>query len=108
MPESSRPHSEEDLLIGLRGLLTDERCLCSSAHTDWRSVADLLDRLEAVQVLHRRRPHSANGGKPTSGLFDFVAHGQTEFPDLCDHCTTPWPCETARAFSSGQTGSTNV
>ena len=57
-----------------------------------------LERLEAVEALHHRRPHTANGGNRSGGGFDFVAHGQQEFPDLCDHCQTMWPCPTARAL----------
>ena len=61
-----------------------ERCLAAVA-------------LTKVTGLHHRRPHTANGGKRAFG-FDFVTHGQTEFPDLCDHCSTPWPCPTAAAL----------
>lgn len=62
-----------------------------------RSVR-LAPKVAKVLALHRRRPHSANGGVPSFGSFDFVAHGQTEFPDLCDHCRTNWPCATIAAM----------
>ncbi len=32
-----------------RELLADERCLCSSAHTNWRAIDDLLAALESAQ-----------------------------------------------------------
>jgi hypothetical protein len=38
-----------DLIAELRALLADERCLCSSAHTDWHGVADLLDEIERLR-----------------------------------------------------------
>lgn len=62
------------------------------------SAVRLALRVARVRALHRRRPHSANGGTPSFAAFDFVAHGQTEFPDLCDHCRVPWPCATAIAL----------
>ena len=49
----------------------------------------LASKVERVRALHYRRPH---------GVFDFVAHGQTEFPDLCDYDRTAWPCPTIRAL----------
>ena len=49
----------------------------------------LATAVERVRALHYRRPH---------GALDFVAHGQTDFPDLCDYCRTPWPCPTIRAL----------
>lgn len=61
-----------------------------------------LERLEAVEALHRRRPHTANGGHRSGGGTDFVAHGQREFPDLCDHCQTVWPCLTATVLAGSQ------
>lgn len=60
--------------------------------------------LAAVRALHFRRPHSANGGQPSMRAFDFVAHGQTEFPDLCDHCGTAYPCATMRALDGDAAG----
>lgn len=61
-----------------------------------RPAAVKRERLEAaiaaVAVLHYRRPHR---------LGDFVHFGQTEFPDLCNHCGTPYPCATAAAMSGG-------
>jgi hypothetical protein len=49
------------------------------------------DRMrEAVLDLHHRRPHDS---------MDFITHGQTEFPDLCDHCRTRWPCKTAAVLA---------
>ena len=49
----------------------------------------LATAVERVRALHYRRPH---------GALDFVAYGQTDFPDLCDYCRTPWPCPTIRAL----------
>ena len=56
----------------------------------WRHLADVrAAAVERVRALHRRRAHS---------LGDFVAHGQTEFPDVCDHCRQVWPCTTISAL----------
>lgn len=46
--------AETDLIADLRRLSADGRCLCSSAHTDWRGVEDLLDRLERAEERVRR------------------------------------------------------
>lgn len=62
------------------------------------SAVRLARTIVRVRALHRRRAHSANGGTPSVVAFDFVAHGQTEFPDLCDHCRVAWPCATAVAL----------
>jgi hypothetical protein len=61
------------------------------------SVIDILDaerdtlraQRDAVLGLHKRRPWRVSDG---------ATFGQRDFPDLCDHCHTPWPCATARAL----------
>jgi|GEM_PF-5092831 len=50
-------------------------------------VRRLTAAVDAIRALHRRRPWR---------LGDFVTFGQTEFPDLCDHCRSTWPCSTVR------------
>ena len=51
----------------------------------------LEEALDRVRALHHRRRHT---------LGDFVAYGQTEFPDLCDHCRSIYPCATVRALDA--------
>ena len=46
----------------------------------------LAEKVRAVGELHHPRPW--RGG-------DFVHFGQSEFPDLCEHCRVSWPCATA-------------
>lgn len=48
--------------------------------------------VERVRALHFRRPWSVWG--------DFTHFGQTEFPDLCDHCRRAYPCETIQALEA--------
>ena len=55
------------------------------------TIVVLTRRLAQVEALHRRRPWQP--------MDDLVTHGQTEFPDRCDHCCRTWPCETVRALS---------
>lgn len=62
------------------------------------SAVRLALKVAKVRRLHHRRAHSANGGGPVGGGFDFIHFGQTEFPDLCDHCRTAWPCPTIAAM----------
>jgi hypothetical protein len=45
-----------------------------------------------VRTLHFQRPWQAWG--------DFTHFGQTEFPDLCDHCRRAYPCETIQALEA--------
>lgn len=52
---------------------------------------ELEEALDRVRALHHRRRHT---------LGDFVAYGQTEFPDLCDHCRSIYPCATVRALDA--------
>ena len=49
-------------------------------------------RLAPARAMHHQRPWMPG---------DFVAHGQTEFPDLCAACRTRWPCPTAQALGDG-------
>ena len=56
-------------------------------------------QVAAVRALHYRRPF----GRSSKGAPDFVAHGQTEFPDQCDHCQRCWPCDTIRALDAPPT-----
>lgn len=42
--------TSDSLVTDLRRRLADGLCLCSSAHTDWRGVESLLDRLERVEA----------------------------------------------------------
>ena len=65
-----------------------EDCVAGYQHEgDCRLARRTPDALIAnLLALHRRRPHEP---------FDFITFGQTEFPDLCDHCRRRWPCETA-------------
>ena len=75
----------------------------TAAEDDAReSLPRALDALAAVLELHHRRPH----GKTRAGEWcvDFIAHGQTEFPDLCDYCTCAWPCLTVDAIESALRG----
>ena len=50
---TAREQAADVDVAALRGLLDDGRCLCSSAHTDWRGVAALLDRLERAEAAVR-------------------------------------------------------
>ena len=47
---TAREQAADVDVAALRELLDDGRCLCSSAHTDWRGVAALLDRLERAEA----------------------------------------------------------
>ena len=57
------------------------------------SLPAALNALEAVLKLHYRREWSQWSG-------DFMYFGQTEFPDLCDHCRRAYPCETVTAITT--------
>lgn len=76
---------------------TYDRCSCRGEDrvfvpTPEDSALDNQIAIEAIKRLHRQRKHG-------EGMtMDFVHFGQTEFPDLCDHCRTAYPCETARLF----------
>lgn len=47
-------------------------------------------KVARVEGLHFRRPWDF--------LRDSVTFGQTQYPDLCDHCRSNWPCPTLAAL----------
>lgn len=62
----------------------------TAAATATDSVA--AEALARVAALHSRRPWDLSK--------DMVTFGQTEFPNLCDHCRVAWPCETQLAIGA--------
>lgn len=74
-----------DLIADLRRRLTEGLCLCSSAHTDWRGVEDLLDRLERAEAerdwFRKQADHHIGRANRAEQALGAARAGQRTCPD---------------------------